>query len=55
MATKLAIICPCFNEEEVIESSSKTLLSILDGLVKNHKIDQASSVVLVNDGSFDST
>ena len=32
MATKLAIICPCFNEEEVIENSAKTLFSVIDGL-----------------------
>ena len=55
MATKLAIICPCFNEEEVIENSAKTLFSVIDGLVKKNKLDQASTVVFVNDGSFDST
>ncbi len=55
MATKLAIICPCFNEEELIESSAKTLLSLIDGLAEKNKIDASSSVVFVNDGSFDST
>lgn len=55
MATKLAIICPCFNEEEVIESSAKTLLSIIDSLAEKRKIDASSTVVFVNDGSFDTT
>ena len=55
MATKLAIICPCFNEEEVIESSAKKLFSIIDGLVQKNKIDQSSTVIFVNDGSFDAT
>ena len=55
MATKLAIICPCYNEEEIIEKSAKTLVALIDGLVQNNKLDQSSTVVFVNDGSFDST
>ena len=55
MVTKLAIICPCFNEEEVIESSAKTLLSTIDSLVAKNKVDAASTIVFVNDGSRDST
>lgn len=55
MAIKLAIVCPCFNEEDVIESSAKTLLSTIDGLVAKNKVETSSTVVFVNDGSRDST
>ncbi len=52
---ELAIIVPCFNEEEVLRSSIKTLSSELKKLVKNKTIKETSKIVLVNDGSTDST
>lgn len=55
MATKLAIICPCYNEEEVLEDSANKLSALLGGLVNSKKIDPSSIVVFVNDGSTDST
>lgn len=55
MATKLAIICPCFNEEEVLDLSYKRLNELMDSLVSDSKIDPASLVVFVNDGSSDKT
>ncbi len=51
----LAIVSPCYNEEEVLETSSKRLTSLLDGLIKEEKIGPDSMIVFVNDGSKDHT
>ena len=53
MATKFAIICPCYNEEEVVENSANKLSALLDGLIDKNKIDSSSIVIFVNDGSTD--
>ncbi len=52
---ELAIIVPCFNEEEVLASSIKTLNKIYDDLIKEELISPASKIVFVNDGSKDKT
>lgn len=52
---KLAIIVPCFNEEEILSSSIKTLTSLLQKLQKDNLINEKSEIVLVNDGSKDHT
>lgn len=52
---ELAIIVPCFNEEEVLESSIKTLNKIYTGLIKEELIAPSSKLVFVNDGSKDRT
>lgn len=52
---KLAIIVPCFNEEEVLKKSIKTLENILSKLIKENQIQKTSSIVLVDDGSKDKT
>ena len=53
--TKLALIIPCYNEELVLESTIKTLLKVLDGLIKKEKIREDSYIYLVDDGSKDKT
>ncbi len=53
--TKLAIVVPCYNEEEVLEETSKRLLSVIDSLVKKSKINTESFILFVNDGSEDKT
>lgn len=55
MSTKFAIVCPCFNEEEVIEQSASKLSTLFDDLIAKKKIDANSTIVFVNDGSVDST
>lgn len=55
MSVKIAIICPCYNEEDIIKSSSVELGNLLDSLVKKNKIDSGSFIVFVNDGSHDKT
>ncbi|MFC1769654.1 glycosyltransferase family 2 protein [Nitrospirota bacterium] len=51
----LAIVVPCYNEEQVLQETARQLLAILDGLVKAQKIQNDSFIYFVNDGSRDST
>jgi polyisoprenyl-phosphate glycosyltransferase len=53
--SKLAIIVPCYNEEEMFPITSPTLIGLLDGLVSKGKIHEDSFVCFVNDGSRDKT
>lgn len=52
---RLAIVVPCYNEEEVLEIASKALREVLDDLVGKNKIGADSFVLFVNDGSKDRT
>ena len=52
---KLAIVVPCYNEEEVLKIASKALRDVLDDLVEKHKIAEDSFILFVNDGSKDRT
>lgn len=51
----LAIIVPCFNEEEVLPQTIKTLDSLQQELIKHELISKTSKIVFVNDGSKDKT
>lgn len=52
---KLAIVSPCYNEEEVLEESAGRLTALFDELVAKEKISADSFVLFVNDGSKDRT
>lgn len=52
---KLAIVSPCYNEEEVLEQSAARLSDLFDDLIAKEKISADSFVLFVNDGSKDST
>lgn len=52
---KLAIVSPCYNEEEVLEQSAARLSDLFDDLIAKEKISSDSFVLFVNDGSKDST
>lgn len=52
---KLAIVSPCFNEEEVLDDSIRRLSSLYDELIEKKKITPDSFVLFVNDGSKDNT
>lgn len=52
---KLGIVCPCYNEQEVLMWSAGQLTALLDSLVASQKISAGSFVILVNDGSRDNT
>lgn len=51
----LAVIVPCFNEEEVIEKTHFELSSILRSLIESQKISAQSYICFVDDGSEDKT
>ncbi|WP_010625215.1 glycosyltransferase family 2 protein [Companilactobacillus versmoldensis] len=52
---KLAIVVPCFNEEEVLPESVKELSNILSGLITTDEISENSKIIFVDDGSSDKT
>jgi glycosyltransferase involved in cell wall biosynthesis len=52
---RLAIVVPCYNEEEVLEMSSEALRGVLDDLIDKRKISVDSFIMFVNDGSKDKT
>ena len=51
----LYIVIPCYNEEEVLEETTKQLKKKLEGLIKAKKLSAKSKVMYVNDGSKDRT
>jgi len=51
----LTIVCPCYNEEQVLESSAVRLCELMTSLVSCMKISNESRVLFVNDGSEDGT
>ena len=51
----LYIVMPCYNEEEVIESSISIVTKKIKGLIKNKKISCDSRLVVIDDGSTDNT
>lgn len=52
---KLAIVVPCYNEEEVLHLAADTLRGVLDALIEKEKIAEDSFILFVNDGSRDRT
>ncbi len=52
---RLALVVPCYNEEEVLEISAKELKRVLTDLIEKKKISEDSFVLFVNDGSKDKT
>ena len=55
MASKLFVVIPCYNEEEVLPETSKRLVKKMAELEKKGLITPDSKVLLVNDGSRDRT
>lgn len=51
----LYIVIPCYNEEDVLEETSKRLKVKMNKLVENKIISNKSKVLFVNDGSKDKT
>jgi len=51
----IAIVAPCFNEAEVLPISIPRLISLVRDLIKNHNCSASSYIVLVDDGSKDTT
>ena len=55
MTVRLAIVVPCFNEEEVLPETNRRLLALLDRLQSQGLINGQSAVHYVDDGSKDGT
>lgn len=53
--TKLAIVSPCYNEQEVLRMSVERLTGLLDRMSAEGQVTRDSMIVLVNDGSSDAT
>jgi polyisoprenyl-phosphate glycosyltransferase len=51
----LCIVIPCYNEEEVLPVTSPMFKAEVEDLVAKGKVDPASHVMFVNDGSKDRT
>lgn len=51
----VAIVVPCFNEEEVLAETCKRLSSLLQRLMGEGSIDEQSRIWLIDDGSTDQT
>ena len=54
-APVIAIVIPCYNEQEALPITASTLLKLLDSMQSEGLIDPASYVMCSNDGSRDST
>ena len=51
----LYIVVPCYNEQEVLETTARKLSEKLSDMIKSGKISDESRTVFVDDGSKDST
>ena len=51
----LAIVVPCYNEEEVLPQTNAQLTALLDGMIKEGLAGEGSYILYVNDGSRDHT
>ena len=51
----LAIVVPCYNEQEAFPFSAKSLTEVLSGLIKGGKVAKTSYILFVDDGSKDNT
>lgn len=52
---RLAIVVPCYKEEEVVEICSQALRDVIEDLIAKQKISEDSFILFVNDGSKDLT
>jgi glycosyltransferase involved in cell wall biosynthesis len=52
---KLAIVVPCYNEQEVLPEAYRKLTTVIERLIFSRKVSRDSSVFFVDDGSKDRT
>ena len=51
----LAMVVPCYNEEEVLEDTTDQLVALLKDLIREGLVSNRSFIVFVDDGSKGST
>ena len=51
----LAIVVPCYNEQDAFPFSAKSLTDVLCRLIKSQKVSPKSYILFVDDGSKDNT
>lgn len=51
----LAIVLPCYNEEPVLDETTRQLTALLDSLAAKGLVDERSHILYVDDGSTDAT
>jgi glycosyltransferase involved in cell wall biosynthesis len=51
----VALVIPCYNEEDVLPETARQLAALLDSLMLAGRIGPASHVCFVDDGSSDAT
>ncbi len=51
----LSLVVPCYNEEAVLPVTIRRLIALLENLIKSGLLSENSHVLLVDDGSRDST
>jgi polyisoprenyl-phosphate glycosyltransferase len=51
----LAIVVPCYNEQENLEKTAERLAEELAGLIKSNRVDPESYLLFIDDGSKDKT
>jgi len=52
---KLALVCPCYNEEAVLDISARRLIELFGQMIDEKLVAPDSFVLFVNDGSYDAT
>lgn len=55
MLNRLAIVVPCYNEEEVLKDTNTVLIKLLNDLIERKVVADDSYVLYVDDGSKDAT
>jgi glycosyltransferase involved in cell wall biosynthesis len=55
MATQLAIVVPCFDEEAALPATCRQLVALLGKLVADGRVSASSRVYFIDDGSGDRT
>lgn len=53
--TRLSIVIPCYNEQEVLPETSRRMLTLLDDLSARGEVTEGSAIYFVDDGSRDRT
>ncbi len=51
----VAIVVPCYNEEEMLPITSRAMEALLSSLINKNKISQESFIYFIDDGSRDET